>query len=115
MPQAAAAVRFTMHSNTHTKQEFDADGSGFITVDEFLNTMHKRWLRQNEAEIDLAEGTPPNPKANPNSLTRAPQPSPSSTQTTTASSRSKKSQRRCNRLCASPSQRRSSAAYARRR
>lgn len=36
-------------------QEFDADGSGFITVDEFLNTMHKRWLRQNEAEIDLAE------------------------------------------------------------
>jgi Ca2+-binding EF-hand superfamily protein len=38
-------------------QEFDADGSGFITVDEFLNTMHKRWLRQNEAEIDLAEGT----------------------------------------------------------
>jgi hypothetical protein len=36
-------------------QEFDADGSGFITVDEFLNTMHKRWLRQHEAEIDLAE------------------------------------------------------------
>ena len=31
-------------------------------MDEFLNTMHKRWLRQNEAEIDLAEGTPPNPK-----------------------------------------------------
>lgn len=36
-------------------QEFDEDGSGFITVDEFLNTMHKRWLRQNEAEIDIAE------------------------------------------------------------
>jgi hypothetical protein len=43
-------------------QEFDADGSGFITVDEFLNTMHKRWLRQNEAEIDLAEGADQSPR-----------------------------------------------------
>ncbi len=67
--------------STQTKQEFDADGSGFITVDEFLNTMHKRWLRQNEAEIDLAEGTPPNQNLKPpfpnNSSTLASQPSPS--------------------------------------